>query len=54
MGNVIIGMIVMGVIFCYIAVLKAMGLNREEVAVCAVPFAISFLGMVFTFIYFKG
>lgn len=54
MGNVIIGMATIGVIFCYIAVLKAMELNREEIAVCAVPFVISFLGMVFTFIYFKG
>lgn len=54
MGNVIIGMIVMGVIFVYVAILEAMGLSREEVAVCAVPFTLSFLGMVFTFIYFKG
>ena len=54
MGNVIIGMIVMGVIFAYTTILEAMGLQREEVAVCAVPFVLSFLGMVFTFIYFKG
>ena len=54
MANVIIGMIVMGVIFCYIAMLKTMGLNREKIAVCAVPFVISFLGMIFTLIYFKG
>lgn len=54
MGNVIIGMIVMGVIFAYTTILKAMGLQREEIAVCAVPFVLSFLGMVFTFIYFKG
>ena len=54
MANVIIGMIVMGVIFAYTTILEAVGLSREEVAVCAVPFAISFLGMVFTFIYFKG
>lgn len=54
MGNVIIGMIVMGVIFAYMTILKAMGLSREEVAVCIVPFIIAFLGMVFTFIYFKG
>ena len=54
MGNVIIGMIVMGVIFVYMTILKAVGLSREEVAVCVIPFAISFLGMVFTFIYFKG
>ena len=54
MGNVIIGMIAMGVIFAYMTVLEAMGLNHEEIAVCAVPFVLSFLGMVFTFIYFKG
>jgi hypothetical protein len=54
MANVIIGMMAMGVIFVYMTILKAVGLSREEVAVCVVPFAISFLGMVFTFIYFKG
>lgn len=54
MVNVIIGMMAMGVIFVYMTILKAVGLSREEVAVCVVPFAISFLGMVFTFIYFKG
>ena len=54
MANVIIGMIVMGVIFVYMTILKAVGLSREEVAVCVIPFAISFLGMIFTFIYFKG
>lgn len=54
MANVIIGMIVMGVIFVYMTILKAVGLSREEIAVCVIPFAISFLGMVFTFIYFKG
>lgn len=54
MVNVIIGMIAMGVIFVYMTILKAAGFSREEIAVCVVPFAISFLGMVFTFIYFKG
>lgn len=54
MANVIIGMMAMGVIFVYMTILKAVELSREEVAVCVVPFAISFLGMVFTFIYFKG
>ena len=54
MANVIIGMMAMGVIFVYMTILKAVGLSREEVAVCVVPFAVSFLGMVFTFIYFKG
>lgn len=54
MGKVIIGMMAMGVIFVYMTILKAVGLSREEVAVCVVPFALSFLGMVFTFIYFKG
>ena len=54
MANVITGMVVMGVIFCYIAVLNAMSLDKTEIKVCAIPFIISFLGMVFTFIYFKG
>lgn len=54
MGNVIIGMIAISVIFVYMTILKAVGLSREEIAVCVIPFAISFLGMVFTFIYFKG
>lgn len=54
MGNVIIGMVVMGVIFCYIAILKTMLLNRGEIMACAIPFIVAFLGMVFTFIYFKG
>lgn len=54
MANVIVGMIAMGVIFVYITMLKTVGFNREEIAVCVVPFAISFLGMIFTFIYFKG
>lgn len=54
MTNVITGMIAMGVIFCYIAVLKAMHFSGIEIKVCAIPFVISFLGMVFTFIYFKG
>lgn len=54
MGNVIIGMIAMGVIFVYMTILKAARFSREEIAVCVVPFALSFLGMVFTFIYFKG
>ena len=54
MANVITGMIAMGVIFCYIAVLKAMQFNSREIKVYAIPFVISFLGMVFTFIYFKG
>lgn len=54
MVNVIIGMVAMGVIFCYIAVLNIMELDKAEIKVCAIPFIISFLGMVFTFIYFKG
>lgn len=54
MANVITGMIAMGVIFCYIAVLKTMQLNSREIKVCAIPFILAFLGMVFTFIYFKG
>lgn len=54
MANVITGMIAMGIIFCYIAVLKTMQLNNREIKVCAIPFIVSFLGMVFTFIYFKG
>lgn len=54
MGKVIIGMIAMGVIFAYMTILKAARFSREEIAVCVIPFAISFLGMVFTFIYFKG
>ena len=53
MVNVIIGMAIMGVIFCYIAMLKIMQFDRKEITVCAVPFVLSFLGMVFTFIYFK-
>lgn len=54
MANVIVGMIAMGVIFVYVTMLKTAGFSREEIAVCVVPFAISFLGMIFTFIYFKG
>ncbi len=54
MGNVIIGMIAMGVIFVYMTILKMARFSHEEIAVCVIPFAISFLGMVFTFIYFKG
>lgn len=54
MANVIIGMVAMGVIFCYIATLKVMQFDSTEIKVCAIPFIVSFLGMVFTFIYFKG
>lgn len=54
MVNVIIGMATMGVIFCYIAMLNTMRLNRREIKMCAIPFIVSFLGMVFTFIHFKG
>lgn len=39
---------------CLYDMLKTVGFSREEIAVCVVPFAISFLGMIFTFIYFKG
>lgn len=54
MTNVIIGMAAMGVIFCYTAVLNTMRLNSREIKVCVIPFVIAFLGMVFTFIHFKG
>ncbi len=54
MANVITGVMAMGVIFCYIAVLKTMQLNDKEIKIRTILFIVAFLSMVFTFAYFKG